>query len=307
MSSGKFFKPSGRSMIGVQHDSKKSTAPIYGFGSADRANMAKVFLTPEHAKSDYGKNGPGPIYDLKTSFGKQDSSKNPSGPLYSFGTADRFQKPSAGLSKRSTSVPGPGAYTSPSSIGRQTDSAKESAAQYGFGSSTRSNQEKVFLSAEQAKVNFGLNSPGPSAYQHKSSVGLQASSKNESAPIYGFGSEERFKYDFVERAAKVPGAGQYQHTSSVGTQADSNKTTMPIYGFGSSTRHNRDKVFVSPEHEKSQFGQGSPGPASIGPDSFVSMGAQTNSQKETGYKYSFGSATRFIYANNVNPGPGAYD
>ena len=62
--------------------------------------MAKVFLTPEHAKSDYGKNGPGPIYDLKTSFGKQDSSKNPSGPLYSFGTADRFQKPSAVRSRR---------------------------------------------------------------------------------------------------------------------------------------------------------------------------------------------------------------
>jgi len=42
-------------MLGVQYDSKKSTAPIFGFGSSDRANLAKVFLTPEHAKSDYGR------------------------------------------------------------------------------------------------------------------------------------------------------------------------------------------------------------------------------------------------------------
>lgn len=303
----KFFKPSGRSMLGIQHDSKKATAPIYGFGSADRANLSKVFLTPEHAKSDYGKNGPGPIYELKSSFGKQDNSKNPSGPLYSFGTADRFQKPSASLSKRSTSVPGPGAYSSPSSLGRQGDSGKDSAPQFGFGSSTRHHQEKVFLSAEQAKVNFGLNSPGPSAYQTKSSVGVQASSKNETAPIYGFGSEERFRYDYVDRAAKIPGAGQYNNTSAVGVQADSNKKTAPIYGFGSSTRATRDKVYVSAEHEKSHYGDASPGPASIGPNSFVSMGPQTSSQKATGYKYSFGSATRFVYSNSNNPGPGAYD
>jgi hypothetical protein len=43
------------------------------------------------------------------------------------------------------------------------DSSKTSAAQFGFGSSTRDHAQKVFLSAEQAKVNFGLNSPGPAA------------------------------------------------------------------------------------------------------------------------------------------------
>jgi len=309
MTDSKFFtKPiTGRSMLGIQHDSKKATAPIYGFGSADRANLAKVFLTPEHAKSNYGKNGPGPIYDLKSTFGQQNNSKNPSGPLYSFGTADRFQKASSAGGRRSTSVPGPGAYSQPSSLGRQGDSAKESAPQFGFGSSTRHHQEKVFLSAEQAKINFGVNSPGPSAYKTRSSVGIQASSKNETAPIYGFSSEERFRYDYVDRAAKVPGAGAYNTTSAVGLQADSKKKTAPIYGFGSSTRQKRDKVYVSAEHEKSHFGEASPGPASIGPTTFVSMGQQVSSQKSTGYKYSFGSAQRFVYSTSNIPGPGAYD
>jgi len=79
-------------MFGQQHDSKKTTAPIFGFGSADRVQLQKVFLTPEHSKSDYGKNSPGPIYDLKSSVGKQASSKNNTAPLFSFGTADRFAK-----------------------------------------------------------------------------------------------------------------------------------------------------------------------------------------------------------------------
>ena len=52
-------------MFGVQADSKKATAPIFGFGSADRSAMEKVFMTAEHAKSSYGKNSPGPVYELK--------------------------------------------------------------------------------------------------------------------------------------------------------------------------------------------------------------------------------------------------
>lgn len=294
-------------MIGVQYDSKKATAPIYGFGSSDRANLAKVFLSAEHAKSDYGKMGPGPIYDLKSSFGRQDSSKMHSGPLFSFGTADRFQKPSADRAKRQTAVPGPGAYAVPSSIGRMVDSTRESAAQFGFGSSTRDHAAKVFLSAEQAKINFGLNSPGPSAYTARSGVGPQYSSRNETAPIYGFGSEERFRYDFVDRAKKLPGAGQYNTTSAVGVQPQSSKKTMPIFGFGSSTRSNRDKVYISADHEKSHYGEGSPGPASLGPAAFVGLGKQVSSQKASGAKYSFGTSVRAALTTNTNPGPGAYD
>lgn len=293
---------SGRSMFGQQHDSKKTTSPIFGFGSADRVQLQKVFLTPEHSKSDYGKNSPGPIYDLKSSVGKQASSKNYSASEFSFGTADRFAKAKTGPGQ---SVPGPGAYQSPSSIAKQVPSAKTTAPDYGFGSSTRAHAEKVFLSEEQAKIQYGAGSPGPSVYQSKSSVGKQPSSKNESAPSWVFSSEERFKYDYVERAAKIPGAGQYGHTSAVGIQAQSAKKTLPKYSFGTSTRNRRHKVYISPDHEKQHFGEMSPGPASIGPT--TSVGKQQSSKMPTAAVWGFGTAKRFVYNDSRNPGPGTYD
>lgn len=289
-------------MFGQQHDSKKSTAPIYGFGSADRANLAKVFLTPEHSKSDYGKNSPGPIYELKSSIGKQSSSKCGSSPLFSFGTADRFNKPKTGPGQ---AVPGPGAYQCPSSLGTQADSTKGSAADHGFGSSTRHHQEKVFLSEESAKVNYGVGSPGPSAYNSRSSVGKQASSKNETSPTWAFSSEERFKYDYVERAAKIPGAGQYNSIGAVGVQSDSKKKSLPKYSFGTCTRNRRHKVYISPEHEKQHFGENSPGPASIGPQ--TSVGVQQSSKNLSASSWKFGSAKRFVYNDSRTPGPGTYD
>ena len=65
---------------------------------------------------------------------------------------------------------------------------------------------------------------------------------SNSACTCGRYEEERFRYDYVDRAKKLPGAGQYNTTGAVGVQPQSSKKTMPIYGFGSSTRDNRDKV-----------------------------------------------------------------
>jgi len=293
-----------RSMFGKQTDSRKETAPQFGFGSSDRQNAAKVFVTAEHAKSSYGKESPGPVYELKSSIGKQDSSKNESSPLFSFGTADRFAKPAGSVPTRA-SVPGPGAYQSPSSIGKQGNSTKQTAEAYGFGSSTRLHQQKVFISPDHAKTNFGEASPGPSVYNQKSAVGKQPDSKKESAPSWAFSSEERFKYDFVERAAKVPGAGQYNTVGAVGTQPDSKKQTLPKFSFGSCQREQRNKVYISPDHEKSSYGMNSPGPASVGGKS--SLGRQSSSKNPSGSSWSFGSAKRFVYNESRTPGPGTYD
>ena len=41
---------SGRSMLGVQHDSRKASAPVFGFGSADRNALARVFISVETRK-----------------------------------------------------------------------------------------------------------------------------------------------------------------------------------------------------------------------------------------------------------------
>ena len=87
-------------MFGEQHDSRKPSAPVFGFGSSDRKALERVFISTDHNKADFGKLGPGHIYDVTPGFGKQVSSKNVNPPAFSFGTASRFLRPSAERAKR---------------------------------------------------------------------------------------------------------------------------------------------------------------------------------------------------------------
>ncbi|GBG71211.1 hypothetical protein CBR_g8514 [Chara braunii] len=217
----------------------------------------RVFLSPEHSKALFGINSPGPIYDMRSSIGKQGLSIMESAPMYSFGTANR----SGRFGRSLYTVPGPGAYNAPSSLGPQIESRLRSPEIYRFGSSTRANLSKVFLTPEHCKANYGIQSPGPSAYNYGSSIGPQQTSRNRSAPRWVFGSEGRFKYDYVIRAARIPGAGQYNLGQSCGKQFESNKTTLPMFTFGSGARDQRAKMYLTREHEKGQFGEYSPGPA----------------------------------------------
>lgn len=70
----------------------------------------------------------------------------------------------------------------------------------------------------------------------------QVASAKRSAPGWGIGSNQRFKYDYIVRAKQLPGAGTYSHTAACGDQAQSSKRTLPKYGFGSSTRDKLKKV-----------------------------------------------------------------
>lgn len=108
-----------------------------------------------------------------------------------------------------------------------------------------------------------------------------------------------------ERAAKMPGAGQYNQIGACERQYDSKKQSLPVYGFGTCTRQRRHKVYISQEHEKSHYGENSPGPASIGPD--TSFGKQQSSKKNSAAAWKFGSSKRLVYNDSTTPGPGAYD
>ena len=304
-----------RSMFGAQHISTRASAPEYGFGQASRSDLAKVFLTQEHEKTNHGTVSPGPVYAIKSSLGKQETSTRLSSPTWGFGTSERFRNANAQSAPVETvvkvpkkrGVPGPGTYSRPSSFGKQQESTKFTAVENMFGSSTRDNSSRMFISHEHAKVNYGKCSPGPLIYNMRSSVGGQVSSKKPNLPRWAFPVEERFRYDYVDRAAKIPGAGQYNQTRACGAQIVSTKMSLPSFGFGSATRRDRDKVYVSSDHEKSRYGQQSPGPASVQLKSF--MGPQINSRKLSSSQWTFGSTKRFKGNRGVGmaPGPGAYD
>ena len=106
-------------------------------------------------------------------------------------------------------------------------------------------------------------------------------------------------------AQKVPGAGQYSIKSTVGKQVDSTKPSMPQHSFGPGTRAATNKLFISVEHEKSQHGLNSPGPATALPSS--SMGRHMNSNSKSQNPFSFGTSKRIVYADSGVPGQGHYD
>ena len=285
--------------IGPQADSRKSNAPAFGFGAADRNASAKVYVSVDHCRADFGKLGPGAVYENKSSFGKQVDAKKRSPANVGFGSADRFLQPSAGRAKRNPQVPGPGTYPLPKAIGKQTQSKAVTEGSFGFGTSTRDHAEKVFIGKEQAKVFFGMESPGPAAYKVLSGVGKQCESRNQTEPGFTIPRGGRGKDVDMERARKLPGAGQYRVTDSVGAQPRSENRTMPKYGFGTSSRDGANKVFLGKEQAKVFLGMESPGPAAIGAEKLLSTAPEAP-------KATFGTGVRGSYDVNANPGPGAY-
>ena len=65
-------------------------------------------------------------------------------------------------------------------------------------------------------------------------------------------------------AGDMPGPGQYNAMNSVGPQHLSKNKNIPHVAFSQSKRENREKVYISHDHEKSRFGANSPGPALVG-------------------------------------------
>jgi len=291
--------PTLRSGFGSQPFSTKNSNPSFGFGSSIREQADKQYLSKDHAKVMPGNNSQGPIYKVTTCLGPQSDSKVESMPLYSFGTEARLPK------RDMNAAPGPGAYKIAGSLAKQPLSNKQTAENAVFGNSTRDQQDKVYMEGEGAdKAFFGLESPGPGTYVVVGAIGRQKLSTKESAPTFKLGTSQRFNYDFVKRARDTPGAGQYPINGAVGKQPFSTKKTLPAYRFGTATRDNMKKQFISTEHEKSSYGENSPGPVTA--DLRSSMGKQELSMKKTNPKWGFGKAKRKTIETTDNPGPGAY-
>lgn len=202
-------------------------------------------------------------------------------------------------------------------LGPQVSSKRATAPSYGFGSGTRETQERVFISHEHASLSSGgvARSPGPAVYSHRPSVGVQVDGAKESAPLWAFGTEERFAPP-NKSTADNPAPGHHGTQSGIGIQVDSKKASLPLYGFGSSTREQQEKVYVDQEHSAVGYGKASPGPCTymLNP----AVGKQVLSYGPSGFARSvkngsqptwvFGKAERLMVAKSTNmPGPGAYE
>lgn len=291
-----------RSMLGQQHSSRLPSAPSYGFGTAERAQLnAKLFVSKEMTADKLGVQSPGPVYHPKAFDGRY-----PTAPSSSFGTSHRY---SVAQQRRSAApVPGPGQYSVPTAVAKQASSQKHSYSSWKFGTSTRGDMAKVFVSPAHAKsVTEFIDSPGPCAYGYQGGVGTQSDSRKATGESFGMGTAERFYADNSDRK-NAPGPGQYSMRTAVGKQVTSDKTSLPSTSFPRAEQRG-GSVFLGKKQQLAFWGRNSPGPAVYTPVN--SVGSQVSSLKPNVPKFGFGTSDRFSYMNigaraMQSPGPGSY-
>lgn len=287
-----------KSGFGRQANSRHETAPSWGFGTSNREDADKRYINHEMNKKRPGLSSPGPIYLLRSSLGRQPKSDNISPPEVVFPIANRWK------GRQLQEAPGPGSYKICSGVGTQVESPKKSPEGLVFGRATRDQVEKVFLSLDHDKSNYGKGSPGPSYYNWKSALGKQYHSQKRTSPSVAFTQANRFRYGYDD----MPGPGQYNYIPAIGKQLESTKYTLPTMAFPHCDRDHRQKVFLSLEHDKCHYGEGSPGPAAgsaANPRS--SIGRIVDSRYHTQPTIKFGTGNRFAVLQTEFPGPGAYE
>ena len=63
--------PTRRSMLGRQSNSKLPSAPEFGFGTAERGQLAsKQFISKDMVSDKFGQASPGPVYHPKAIDGR---------------------------------------------------------------------------------------------------------------------------------------------------------------------------------------------------------------------------------------------
>merc|ERR1719240_2173826 len=142
----------------------------------------------------------------------------------------------------------------------------------------------------------GMDSPGPSVYMLKTTMGKQDDSTIKSPPTWAFSTAARdtgvapahsntgllpARRATPKRPMTAPGPQKYSLRASVGPQVSSKTPSSPMPTFGTSTVDQNKYIYISPEHEKGQVGKFSPGPqanyevtASVGQQKLSKFGSQ---------------------------------
>ncbi|EAS00318.1 sperm-tail PG-rich repeat protein (macronuclear) [Tetrahymena thermophila SB210] len=254
----KFENPEIYSSFGKMRLSHKTTAPKYGFGTADRNKQAKVFQNKELAKTNFaGKSSPGPAYDVrdtdyftyqkapKWKIGSEVRNTLNTGSKHDFYLrkdvdfdpleADIFRRPKAptvriGLElrfpndpKRHKGTPGP--QYNPTLRHEIPNPPKFS---FGFRREIQGFSPLVANSSTPQLV-------GPGSYIQKN---VPNTSKIRNEPKWSFPNAERFS-GFQADLSNA----HYTKPRAIGTQYDSRKQTLPMFSFGKSTRESKRGTF----------------------------------------------------------------
>jgi len=203
---GRYQEPS--SMM-TQADSRRPTNPRSHFMRMKLENQSKMFLSAEHAKSDFPRISPGPgAHNHQSALKTQVDSRKDTLPAWGTQTEKRFVYDYEG---RSAKFPGAGTYETQEegAMFKQHLSNKRTKPKYGFGTCERSGRDTMYYSPEHAKEKIGHNSPGPATVGRFTSMAKQPDSRKPTSSSWGFGTSKRFTYS--DWQAPYPGPGQYNY------------------------------------------------------------------------------------------------
>eukprot|EP00798_Chlamydomonas_sp_ICE-L_P007904 gene7904-1116_t len=195
------------SAFGSQAMSSKTSFPNYRFGTSDRDQADKVYLSNAHVRGNKGMAGADPgTYNPPEAFGSQALSGKRNGPSFSQGKVDRLKND---YEKMSASLPPVGRYETWGTFGKMALSTAQTMPAASFGKASRSGEENRFLSPNHAvKTNMGTFSPGNYDHQNESSlssVGRQGLSQRSNSPMTKFSRAPKR----VFQTANTPGPGAY--------------------------------------------------------------------------------------------------
>lgn len=271
------------SSFGKQSHSAKPTAPSHGFGTAIREAGAKVFISPRHEKKKVQLVGPGPVYNVQSTFGE--SAK------WSFNCDEQRKHPKAKYPDSSVDVNG-------ATVDSQRVKFHGTKGVH-FGTEVKGSTQNAEIVRVNPSLTLGMASPGSLEYES-----LQAEQKNaKKNPEYSFappppsktvkgedGKEVKKKDKDapikVTPRCHVPntgtprtlGPGSHNLDSSFEQQPRSARKTAPSFSFN----------LASPKNIKEDQ---SGNVLDLSPK-LSSMGAQLASKHPTMPRATFGESTR---------------
>lgn len=221
-----------RGAVAGQPDSRKTSAPNWAFGTAERFT---------YEKKNTANPGPG-AYASQGAFGGQVNSGQSTNPIYGFGSSERkhvvnlFVSEEHNKSRHGKESPGPQVYKLKGAFNKQDASKNRTAAQWVFGSQERFQYDHV---------KRAMTSPGPGAYSQSQAVGSQVSSTRPSSYSFGFGTSDRGhmekvyltpEHEKMMAGVHSPGPSSYSLQEATGKQALSQNHSASSWGFGSASR-----------------------------------------------------------------------
>ena len=186
-----------QSSIGKTVNSNHAIKPrrLSGSAPSTRDDAQRVFISAAAAKVRFGMESPGPAAYANSAarhwHPAQSSLDARAEPGYTVGAENNLVVPP--WSARSA-LPGAGQYPAADSVGVQTLSYRETEPEFGLRHQPRgTTPNKVFLGKEQAKVFYGMESPGPAAIGPTAfgGTGRMVQSTKSTAPVATFGNAGR--------------------------------------------------------------------------------------------------------------------